>query len=77
LTREVDSELTAVHALLRQDVLGTNSALDVDEVGVRETPRLTRTAVDSDSNVEDVLDLSEQVCESLLVELSRPKSFLV
>jgi len=63
LTREVDSELAAVYALLRQDVLGTNGALDVNEVGVCETPRLTRTTVDGDSDVENVLDRSEQVCK--------------
>jgi hypothetical protein len=76
LTRVVDSELTAVHALLLQDLLGLDSALDVNEVGVCETPRLTGTTVDGDSNVEDVLDGPEQVCENSLVMLSDVVSLL-
>jgi len=64
LTREVNSELTAVYALLLQNVLGTKGALDVDEVGVCETPRLTRTTVNGDSDVKNVLDRSEQVCRN-------------
>lgn len=70
LARVVDSELTAVHALLLQDLLGLDGALDVDEVGVCETPRLPGATVDGDSDVEDVLDSPEQVCEILLVILS-------
>jgi hypothetical protein len=56
LTRVVDSELAAVDALLLQDCLGLDSAVNVNEVGVCETPRLTGTTVNGDSDVEDVLD---------------------
>jgi hypothetical protein len=76
LTRVVDSELTAVDALLLQDFLGLDGALGVDEVGVCETPRLTGTTVDSDSDVEDVLDSPEQVCENSLVMRSGMKSLI-
>jgi hypothetical protein len=76
LTRVVDSKLTAVDALLLQDFLGLDGALGVDEVGVCETPRLTGTTVDGDSDVEDVLDGSEQVCENSLVMHSGMKSLI-
>jgi hypothetical protein len=69
LTGVVDSELSAVYALLLQDLLGLDGALNVDEVGVCETPRLSGTTVDGDSDVEDVLDGPEQVCEKSLVVL--------
>ena len=59
LTGVVDSELAAVDALLLQNLLGLNGALDVDEVGVCETPGLTGTTVDGDSDVKDVLDSPE------------------
>jgi hypothetical protein len=70
LTRVVDSELAAVDALLLQDFLGLDGAVDINEVGVCETPRLTGTTVNGDSDVEDVLDGPEQVCEELLVSRS-------
>jgi hypothetical protein len=61
LTRVVDSELTAVDHLLLESLLGGHGALNIGEVGVCETPRLTGATVDGDSDVEDVLDLSEEI----------------
>lgn len=60
-TGVVDSELAAVDGLLLEDRLGGRGALDVDEVGVRETSGLAGAAVNGDSDVEHVADLTEEV----------------
>lgn len=58
----IDAKLSTVHDLLLEEVLGLLSALDVDKVGMREASWLTAAAIDGNTNVEHVLDLSEQVC---------------
>jgi hypothetical protein len=68
LARVVDSELTAVDHLLLESLLGGHGALNVGEISVCETPRLTGATVDGDSDVEDVLDLSEKI---YMIQVSR------
>ena len=66
LAREVYSKLTSVDRLLLEGLLCGDSALDVGEVGVCETSRLSGTTVDGDPDVKHVLDASEKVCEVLV-----------
>lgn len=63
LARVVHSKLTSVDRLLLESLLCGDSALDVGEVGVCETSRLSGATVDGDPDVEHVLDASEKVCE--------------
>lgn len=43
-------------------LLGALGGCDIDEVGVGEAARLAGTAVNGDTDVEDVADFAKQVC---------------
>jgi hypothetical protein len=66
LARVVNSELASVDSLLLESLLCGDGALNIGEVGVCETPRLSGTTVDGDPDVEHVLDAPEKVCEIVL-----------
>ena len=58
---EVHPKLSAIDDLLLQNHLRLLRRSNIDEVGVGETTRLARAAVNGNAYVKDVLDLSEQI----------------
>lgn len=52
-------------------LLGLRSAGDVNEVGVGEASGLTAASINGNTNVKDVLDLSEQVYSRVMLARAR------
>ena len=76
LARVVHSKLTSVDRFLLESLLCDNSAVDIGEVGVCETSRLSGTTVDGNPDVEHVLDASEKVYEVVVSIYSWDKVLL-
>lgn len=64
---EVNPQLPSIYHLLLQVLLGALGGSNVDEVGVGEAARLAGAAVDGDTDVEDVADFAEEVCDLRMV----------
>ena len=65
----INSQLPPVQLLPLQELHRLDRAVDVDEVGVGETPRLSRAAINRYPDVDDVAHLAEQVAEVLVRHL--------
>ena len=57
----IHPQLPSIHHLLLQMLLRLLCRGDIDEIRVRETPRLAGAAVDGYADVEDVADLAEEI----------------
>lgn len=67
----VDAQAAAIGLLLGQHAQGLHGALDVNEVGVGEAPRLAGAAIDCDAHVDHIPDAAEQVVQVAICHLER------
>jgi hypothetical protein len=65
--------LTTVHCLLLQQLLRFLCTLHINEVGVGEASGLPAAAIDSDADVQNVLDLLEQICRLALASCANER----
>jgi hypothetical protein len=71
LGRIIDSERTAVDLLALKELHGLLRTIDIDEIGVSESSWLASAAVNSDTDIDDIADVAEELVEICVGHLER------